>query len=217
MTYLLTHVASIMGADSFIAISRGFGSFSPKVGSLEILDTTKTTFTLQAKINFTNPTQYSATVPYVDLRIINNGTALGHATAKNVSVRPGDNENIIVQAVWDPLTPGGKKGHDSAREFLSQYLSGMSHIHEPNLRRALTESVGKNTTLVLKTHNGTIPSQPSLGAALSSLEIELPTPKLGTPKMPDDDDGDGNDEDDGPHFIKDATVLTTLIDFLRES
>ncbi|KAI9785720.1 MAG: hypothetical protein M1839_008737 [Geoglossum umbratile] len=178
-------------------ISRGFGSFSPKVGSIEILDTTETTFTLQAKINFTNPTQYSAMVPYVDLKITNNGTILGHATAKNVSVGPGNNKNIIVQAVWDPLTPGGKKGQGLAREFLSQYLSG------------------KNTTLVLKTHNGTIPSQPSLGAALSSLEIELPTPKFSTPKTPDDG-GDGDGDDDGPHFIKDATVLLTLIDTLRE-
>jgi hypothetical protein len=76
--------------------------------------------------------------------------------------------------------------------------------------------IGKNTTLVLKTHNGTIPSQPSLGVALSSLQIEIPTPKFSTPKTPDDDGGDGDGGDDGPHFIKDATVLLTLIDTLRE-
>ncbi|KAH0565841.1 hypothetical protein GP486_000764 [Trichoglossum hirsutum] len=190
-------------------ISKGFGSFSPKVGSLKILDTTKTTFTLQAKVNFTNPTEYSAVVPYVDLRIINNSTVLGHATAKNVSVSPGDNDNILVEAVWDPLTPGGKKGQGLGREFLSQYISGVS---------ILMESEGQNTTLTIKAHNGTFPSQPSLGAALSSLEIELPTPRLKAPKIPGDDDGDdGDGEDDGPHFIKDATVLPTLIDFLRES
>jgi hypothetical protein len=71
-------------------------------------------------------------VPYFDIRLINNGTILGHATAKNVSVKPGDNENVVVQAVWDPLTPGGKKGHDLALEFLSQYLSGVYHVHELN-------------------------------------------------------------------------------------
>jgi len=70
--------------------------------------------------------------------------------------------------------------------------------------------------LVVKTYNGTIPSQPSLGTALSSLEIELPTPKLRTPKTPGDGDGDGDSDDDGPHFIKDATVLPTLLNFLHE-
>ncbi|KAH0543844.1 hypothetical protein FGG08_001883 [Glutinoglossum americanum] len=180
-------------------ISKGFGSFPPKVGSLKILDTTESTFTLQAKINFTNPTKYSAVVPYVDLRIINNNTILGHATAKDVSVSPGDNDNIVVEAVWDPMTLGGEKGQGLGREFLSQYISG------------------RNTTLIVKTHNGTFPSQPSLGAALSSLEVELPAPKLSPPKIPNDGDGDGgDDEDDRPHFIKDATVLPTLIEFLRE-
>lgn len=121
-------IISVVRADNFIAISRGFSSFSPKISSLEILDTTKTTFTLQAKVNFTNPTEYSAVVPYVDLKIINNGTVLGHATAKDVSVGPGDNDNIPIVAVWDPLTPGGKKGRDLGREFLSQYISGMFHV-----------------------------------------------------------------------------------------
>lgn len=76
---------------------------------------------------------------------------------------------------------------------------------------------GRNTTLTIKAHSGTFPSQPLLGAALSLLEIELPTPKLSPPKTPGDGDGgDGDGEDDGPHFIEDATVLQTLIDFLRE-
>lgn len=67
--------------------------------------------------------------------------------------------------------------------------------------------------MTLKTHNGTIPSQPSLGEALSSLEIEIPTPKLTPPKNPNrPDDGDDNDDEDdkAPRFIDDATVRARL-------
>lgn len=50
-----------------------------------------------------------------------------------------------------------------------------------------------------------IPVLPNLGTALSSLELDIPVPKLGAP------------EDDGqPHFIKDATVLSALADILSE-
>jgi hypothetical protein len=57
--------------------------------------------------------------------------------------------------------------------------------------------------LTLKTHNGTIPSQPALGFVLSGFSIDLPTPSLRSPKKPKDGD---DDEDDGPHFIHDATM-----------
>jgi hypothetical protein len=78
-------------------------------------------------VNITNPTEYSATVPFVDINILTNGTLLGHATARDVTVVPGVNTNILVTAVWDPRTMGGEEGHRVGVEFLSQYISGMQN------------------------------------------------------------------------------------------
>jgi hypothetical protein len=96
----------------------------PTISSLEILDTTKSTILLKAMLNFTNPTAYSATVPFVSLNMLNNGTVLGHATAENVSVVPGNNSNVEVKALWEPLAASGEKGVKVGRELISQYLSG---------------------------------------------------------------------------------------------
>jgi len=80
---------------------------------------------------------------------------------------------------------------------------------------SLPNFAGFNTTLTLKTHNGTIPSQPSLGQALSSFEVEIPTPRLKPPKNPNHRDDDDDDRDENaPHFIDDATVVPALIDFI---
>ena len=107
------------------AISGGhLAGFSPKVGSLEILDTTESTLTIQARVNVTNPTEYSATVPYMNINLLSNGTILGHATAKHVSVIPGPNHDILVTAIWDPKTSSGEKGLEVGKELLSQYISG---------------------------------------------------------------------------------------------
>lgn len=128
-----------------VAIKRGgVGSFTPKIGNLQILDTSKTSLTLTALVNFTNPTEYSATVPFVDINILTNGTLLGHATAKDVSVVPGTNTNILVTAVWDPRALGGEEGHRIGVEFLSQYISGLYTmlksiiIESPNIPQAST-------------------------------------------------------------------------------
>ena len=96
----------------------------PKVSSLDILSTTKSTVTLKAALNFTNPTSYSATVPFFSVNILNNQTVLGHATAENVSVVPGNNSNVEVTALWEPLAASGNKGAQIGRELISQYLSG---------------------------------------------------------------------------------------------
>ncbi|MCJ1283836.1 hypothetical protein MMC26_003167 [Xylographa opegraphella] len=167
----------------------GISSFAPKVGELRILDTTRTTFLIEAKVNMTNPTNYSATVPYVNINMLSNGTILGFAVTRNVKVVPGQNDNILVIATWEPARLGGQKGLDVGRELLSQYISGY------------------NTTLTLRTHNGTIPMHPNLGEALSSIEIEIPTPKLDPPKNPNHPDWDEDDRDDkAPRFIDDATM-----------
>ncbi|THY49571.1 hypothetical protein D6C99_05081 [Aureobasidium pullulans] len=165
----------------------GVGSFTPKIGNLQIIDTGKTSLTLTASVNFTNPTEYSATVPFVDIHILTNGTLLGHATAKDIKVVPGVNTNILVTAVWDPQTMGGEEGHHVGVEFLSQYISGY------------------NTTLTLRAHEGTIPAQPSLGRALSKFAVDLPTPNLR-----------GGGEEGEKHFIQDATMhlITSTANFV---
>lgn len=102
------------------------GAFTPKIGHLQILDTSNTSLTIHALVNLTNPTEYSAVVPYVDIHILTNGTLLGHATAKSLSVGPGVNVNIPVTAIWDPLSMGGEEARAVGIEFLSQYISGES-------------------------------------------------------------------------------------------
>ncbi|KAI9828569.1 MAG: hypothetical protein M1819_006561 [Sarea resinae] len=171
-------------------LSGGLESLVPKIGSLEILKTTRTSILLQVKMNFTNPTEYSAKVPFVDINILNNDTVLGHATVKDIFVRPGQNNDILAEAVWDPVTASGQRGQIIGRELLSQYISA---------------------------HNGSFPSQPALSHALSSFEVRIPTPRLFGPEKPGH--GDGDEDGDGghgnaPRFIEDATVVPALLDIL---
>ncbi|KAI4258465.1 MAG: hypothetical protein LQ352_001216 [Teloschistes flavicans] len=178
-------------------------TFSPQVGALEILDTTKTSLTIGAKVNLTNPTEYAATVPFIDINIFVNDTLLGHATAQNVSVVPGPNQNLAVVANWNPHGQSGRKGAHIGSELLSQYISGY------------------NTTLTLRTHADSIPSQPRLGRTLSIFNITLPTPKLTPPPNPNRPIGPDPPEEPGssaPHFIDDAvfhlitsTAVLTLL------
>jgi hypothetical protein len=158
----------------------------PHVGDLKILNTSKTSLSLEARVNFTNPTEYTAHIPYIDMHILNNGSVIGRGTIQDLDVGRGNNTNVLVNAVWDPYTLGGKKAKIIGRDLLSQYISGW------------------NTTLTFKTHKGSIPSQPGLGEALSKFEVEIPTPRLSTPSDGNEDD-DNEDNNTGPHFIKDAT------------
>ena len=98
-------------------------ALAPEVGSLRILNTTESTIKLEAKVNVTNPTKYSATVPYVNIELLCNGSQLGYAFATDVNVGPGPNHNILVQALWDPPNERGKA---QGQELLSQYVSGIS-------------------------------------------------------------------------------------------
>jgi hypothetical protein len=113
----------------------GFGSIGLKVGNLSIVDTSPSGMTLQAHVNFTNPTNYSATVPYFNINLLVNGTVIGQGITKDITVHPGNNTNVVVQAIWDPYTNGGLEGRLIAREFLSQFISGtyiraiQSHHH----------------------------------------------------------------------------------------
>ncbi|KAL8894655.1 MAG: hypothetical protein Q9207_008447 [Kuettlingeria erythrocarpa] len=183
-------------------------TFSPDVGSLEILETAKSSLTIGAKVNITNPTEYSATVPFIDINIFVNDTILGHATAHNISIIPGPNDNLPIEAVWQPSVQSGSKGTHTGRELLSQYISGY------------------NTTLTLRMHALSIPSQPSLGRALSIFNVTIPTPLLKPPPNPNHPfDPEEPPPSPGPHFIDDAVfhlitstaVLTLLSPLPRTS
>lgn len=171
-------------ADQVAALSRdgGFDDLKPKVGDISIISTDATTINLQAIVNFTNPTEYSAVVPYFNIHILCNGSIVGDATVRNISVARGNNPNIPVQATWDPTKFGGQKGAAIGRELLSQYISGF------------------NTSLTFQLHEHSIPHQPLLGKALSKFAITIPTPRLDNPN-----DGGDSDKDKKPHFITAAT------------
>lgn len=82
-------------------------------------------------MNFTNPTNYTASVPFFDLLIAVNDTLVGHATVRDVSVGTGNNTNMPIRVVWSPMEVGGAASAAVGRELLSQYISGES----PNIRR----------------------------------------------------------------------------------
>jgi hypothetical protein len=189
------------------ALSKGgLSNLNPHVTDIKIIDTSKTSLSLQIKMNFTNPTEYTAQIPYINIHLLNNGSIIGQGTVIDLNVTKGNNTNVTVNAVWDPFTLGGKKAEAIGRELLSQYISGW------------------NTTLTFKTHKGSIPSQPSLGKALSKFEIEMPFPKLSTPSDGDKEGDKDDDERTGPHFIRDATfhlfsstATFTLVSPFRET
>ena len=117
----------------FIKPLRG-GDFSmPVVQGMEVVDSTETSLTLQARVNMTNPTDYSATIPFCNVSIWVNDTRVGYAWASDTHVVPGPN-NLTAKASWEV----GKIG----RLWLSQFISGY------------------NTSLTIKSHAGSIPNFP---------------------------------------------------------
>lgn len=139
-------------------------------------------------MNFTNPTKYSAAIPYLDINLLVNDTILGHGTLRGVKVKPGNNSDMAVTAVFDPATFSGDEGKEVARQLISQYVSGW------------------NTTLAVQTHEKTIPSQPALGKALEAIKFVFPTPRLRTPDPNDPDGSDPDADPNGGHFIRGATM-----------
>ncbi|EMC97474.1 hypothetical protein BAUCODRAFT_33191 [Baudoinia panamericana UAMH 10762] len=154
-------------------------NLNPRVFDLKIVETTPTGMTISALVNITNPTDHSATVPYMDVHFSANGSLLGHSTVRNMTIKPGNNTNLQVMAVYDPLTMGGTNATAVGRELLSRYISGY------------------NISITVQMHNGSIPSYPALGQALSQFPIDVSAPRLHSPA---DDKADN-----APHFIRDAT------------
>ena len=100
-------------------VGHDIGDLDLKIGNLELTDTTDSSLSLVVTVNLTNPTNYSAFIPYADVNLSWNRSFLGHASAKGLQVVPGRNENLTVCAIWEP-EPG-----DGA-ELLSRYVSGKS-------------------------------------------------------------------------------------------
>lgn len=96
----------------------------PRIVSLEVVDTTHSSLQISTRVNFTNPTDYSATVPYADALVIFNGTAVAHVVVRNFTVVPGNNTNATVEFSWNPLQNGGKDGVDAGRKLISSFISG---------------------------------------------------------------------------------------------
>lgn len=96
----------------------------PRIVSLELGNTTESSLFVSTRVNFTNPTKYSATIPFVDLLVLYNNTAIGHIIARDLSVVPGNNTNVSIDLSWSPLETGGTDGVNAGRAFLSSYVSG---------------------------------------------------------------------------------------------
>ncbi|KAK2875371.1 hypothetical protein FQN49_001642 [Arthroderma sp. PD_2] len=161
----------------------------PRIQSVEIVETAKDSVLARANVNFTNPTNYTAHIPYINIKLVHNSSDVAHIIGHNLHVRPGQNTGVEIDALWNPLESGGDQGSAAGRDLVSKCVSG------------------RNTTVVLKAYANTIPSLPILGEALSKFEIEIPIPKLRIPGS-----GDGSDGSDGSSgsLIKDATVISSL-------
>ncbi|KAI0392719.1 hypothetical protein F5Y17DRAFT_435230 [Xylariaceae sp. FL0594] len=153
------------------------GAADPKIGSLRVVDTTRDSITLQALVNVTNPTDYTARVPYVNVHIGTNGSILGSATVEDVDIKTGLNTNLLVTATWKPVE-GDSHSRQIGRDLISQYLSGF------------------NTSITVKPHLNSIPGQSLLCKALSRFNATIAIPRL---HLPGDPPGEKS------HFIRDAS------------
>ncbi|OJJ71352.1 hypothetical protein ASPBRDRAFT_127266 [Aspergillus brasiliensis CBS 101740] len=158
---------------------------SPHIASVELGTTTASSLLVKTRVNVTNPSPYSASVPSVDFLLLFNDSKVGHMTAKDLAITPGANDGLPVDLTWSPLVLDGETGVTAGRELLSRYISGY------------------NTTVTIRTHEGTIPGLPKLGKALSKLGLEVQIPRVPVPHAP----GTGDDPDDGSKgFIQGATM-----------
>ena len=114
----------------------GRNKFSmPTISNMSIYDSTVDSLILQAVANVTNPTEYSAHVPFVNVSVVVNETLVGYAFA-STDIVPGPND-VTVRVSFDHTTVG--------RKWLSQFISGQS------------------TNLTIKTHPGSIRGIPDIG------------------------------------------------------
>jgi hypothetical protein len=99
----------------------GLDGLKPTIKSLSITNTTSGSMKLVAVADIENPTVYSATIPFADVKILANNTLLGHVTARKLELHKGVNQNLSISATWEP----GDAGRRVGAELLSQWISGM--------------------------------------------------------------------------------------------
>ncbi|KAH2801439.1 hypothetical protein KXW19_001114 [Aspergillus fumigatus] len=160
-----------------------FDELMPRLESIEVGHTTDSSMLVKTRMNVTNPTKYSASVPFADFLMLYNGTKVAHITALDIAVASKSDATVRVDIMWEP-SKGGPDGVEAGREFLSKCVSG------------------SNITMTVQGHEGTIPALPRLGRALSKLGFEFQLPRMsipGSPKAPNGDNGD-------TRFIQEATL-----------
>ncbi|RMZ88090.1 hypothetical protein DV736_g4686, partial [Chaetothyriales sp. CBS 134916] len=106
----------------------------PTISNMSIYDSTVDSLVLQAIANITNPTEYSAHLPYVNVSVIVNDTLVGYAWA-SADIVPGPNQ-IVVHVSFDHTASG--------QRWLSQFISG------------------QNTNLTIRTHEGSVRGIPDV-------------------------------------------------------
>ncbi|RVD80257.1 uncharacterized protein DFL_008158 [Arthrobotrys flagrans] len=156
---------------------------NPRPRDISILSSTKSSVRMSAKVTFTNPTNYTATIPYLNILFTKNGTILGNGTIVNAAVGLGVNQ-VAVEAFWAPADCG-EEARAVGMALLGEYVSG------------------GNSTITARAHERSIPSLPTLSKALESLEftLPLPPPPLGSSPNPPD-----ADPADPPRFVQSATL-----------
>lgn len=100
---------------------------NPQIESLELGPTTEASVLVKTKVNLTNPTPYSATLPMVDFILLYNGTAVGHVSTQHVFITPGLNTGVHVDMIWNPSQSNGTSGVYAGRQLMSRYASGKLH------------------------------------------------------------------------------------------
>ncbi|RMD40376.1 hypothetical protein DV735_g4748, partial [Chaetothyriales sp. CBS 134920] len=114
----------------------GHDSFqTPGISNISIYDSTADSLVLQAIVNITNPTEYSAHIPYVNVSLVANDTVIGYAWA-TADVVPGPNQ-VLVFGSFDHTAAG--------QQWLSEFVSG------------------QNTNLTIRTHEGSVRGIPDVG------------------------------------------------------
>ncbi|QIW97081.1 hypothetical protein AMS68_002599 [Peltaster fructicola] len=171
-------------------------SLNPRIYDLSIVSSTPTTLTISALVNITNPTEYTADIPYLSLHILTNGSILANASVQDIKVGHGNLTALKAVATWNPLGLGGRNALQAGVSFMSQFISGC------------------NTSLTVKPHEHSIPSLPGLSKALSKFNVTVPTPKLPDTSQPPEDD-----KDNGPKFITEAKfhLFSSTADFVLRS
>ena len=95
------------------------------MNDITIDGTTPQSITLRANLSIENPTEWAASIPYMNVHIAHGGFILGNASVFDAHILPGNN-TLIVQATWDPRNYGGHKAEKIGTQLVGEYISAQS-------------------------------------------------------------------------------------------